>query len=50
MFAPLVVLSIIKPEDGAMATVLLVVYAKALLLPQVMLVVGKREIIASTNP
>jgi uncharacterized membrane protein YhaH (DUF805 family) len=41
MFAPLVVLSIIKSEDGAMATVLMVVYSMALHLPQVMLVVGR---------
>jgi hypothetical protein len=43
MFAPLMVLSMLKPEDGAMASVLLLIYATGLLLPQVLFAVGKRE-------
>ncbi len=44
MFAPLMVLSMMKPEDGAMASVLLLIYAMGLLLPQILFVVGKQEI------
>jgi hypothetical protein len=43
MFAPLVVLSMLKPEDGAMASVLLLIYATGLLLPQILFVVSKKE-------
>ena len=43
MFAPLMVLSMLKPEDGAMAPVLLLIYATGLLLPQVLFVIRKRE-------
>jgi magnesium-transporting ATPase (P-type) len=43
MFAPLMVLSMLKPEDGAMASVLLLIYATGLLLAQVLFVVGKKE-------
>lgn len=47
MFAPLMVLSMLKPEDGAMASVLLLIYATGLLLPQVLFIVRKRREIAS---
>jgi hypothetical protein len=43
MFTPMIVLSMIKPEDGAMVSVLLLIYAMGLLLPQVMLIFGKME-------
>jgi Peptidase family M28 len=43
MFAPLHVLLILKPEDGAKAPVLLLIYTTALLLPQVLFVLGKKE-------
>jgi hypothetical protein len=50
MFAPLLVLSMLKPEDGAMASVLLLIYATGLLLPQVLFVVRRKEALISTNP
>jgi hypothetical protein len=50
MFAPQIVLSLLKPEDGAMVSVLLLIFATGLLLPQVLFVVGKKKAIISTNP
>ncbi|MFZ0533924.1 MAG: hypothetical protein WAM09_12155 [Anaerolineales bacterium] len=50
MFAPLIVLSLLKLEDGAMVSVLLLIFATGLLLPQVLFVVGKKKAIISTNP
>jgi hypothetical protein len=44
MFAPLVVLSMLKPVDGAMASALLVIYAMGLLIPQILFVTGRQEI------
>jgi len=43
MFIPLMVLSMLKPRDGAMVSVLLSIFPLGLVLPQVMLVVGKKE-------
>jgi hypothetical protein len=43
MFAPMTELSILKPVDGAMASVLLLIYAMGLLLPQILFVVGRQE-------
>ena len=39
MFAPLIVLSLLKPVDGAMASVLLLIYTMGLLMPQILFVV-----------
>jgi len=50
MFAPLFVLSMLKPEDGAMASVLLLIFATGLLLPQVLYVVGNKEISVPSDP
>ena len=43
MFAPLLVLSMLKPVDGAMASVLLLIYAMGLLMPQVLFIVRRYE-------
>jgi hypothetical protein len=40
MFAPLIELSMLKPVDGAMAPVLLLIYAMGLLMPQILFVTG----------
>lgn len=50
MFAPLIVLSMLKPVDGAMASVLLLIYAMGLLLPQILLITGKQGLPAATHP
>jgi hypothetical protein len=44
MFAPLMVLSMLKPQDGAMASVMLLIYSMGLILPQFLFVVRKPEI------
>ena len=43
MFAPLLVLSMLKPVDGAMASVLLLIYAMGLLMPQILFIVQRYE-------
>ena len=43
MFAPLIVLSMLKPVDGAMASVLLSIYAMGLLMPQILFIVRRYE-------
>ena len=50
MFAPLMVLSMLKPQDGAMASVMLLIYAMGLLLPQFLFVVRRQEIPYLTSP
>jgi hypothetical protein len=49
MFAPLMVLSMLKPVDGAMASVLLLIYAMGLLMPQILLMLGRHETATSTS-
>jgi hypothetical protein len=49
MFVPLIVLSILKPVDGAMASVLLLIYAMGLLMPQILFVVGRHETVISSS-
>jgi hypothetical protein len=49
MFVPLIVLSILKPVDGAMASVLLLIYAMGLLIPQILFVVGRHETVISSS-
>jgi hypothetical protein len=48
MFAPLMVLFMLKPVDGAMASVLLLIYAMGLLLPQILLMVGRTGNLSET--
>jgi len=43
MFVPLIVLSLLKPVDGAMASVLLLIYAMGLLMPQILFIVRRYE-------
>jgi hypothetical protein len=43
MFAPMIVLALLKPEDGAMVSVLLMILLIGVILPQVLIVTGKRE-------
>ena len=43
MFVPLMVLSLLKPVDGAMASVLLLIYAMGLLMPQILFIVRRYE-------
>ena len=50
MFAPLLVLSMLKPVDGAMASVLLLIYAMGLLMPQILFIVRRsKKPLPSTN-
>jgi hypothetical protein len=49
MFVPLIVLSLLKPVDGAMASVLLLIYAMGLLMPQILFMVGRLETEISTS-
>jgi hypothetical protein len=50
MFAPLMVLSILKPQDGAMASNMLLIYSMGLLLPQFLFVVRRQETPFPTDP
>jgi hypothetical protein len=50
MFAPQVVLSMLKPIDGALTPVLLVIYALGLLIPQILFITGRQDISMTVNP
>jgi Peptidase family M28 len=50
MFAPLMVLSMLKPQDGAMASNMLLIYSMGLLLPQFLFVVRRQETPLPTAP
>ncbi len=50
MFILLMVLSMLKPQDGAMVSVLLSIFPLGMVLPQVLFVVGKQEAQISSYP